>query len=101
MPEEDYRLAFFQDNSFARRKCPSCGRFFWTTSEEDVCGEAPCVEYSFIGKSPMKKSLTTSEMREEMLSFLEEEKHKRVGRYPIVARWRDDVFYTQASIYPF
>lgn len=49
----------------------------------------------------MKKSLTTSEMREEFLSFLEKEKHKRVGRYPIVARWRDDVFYTQASIYPF
>jgi alanyl-tRNA synthetase len=40
-------------------------------------------------------------MREEFLSFLEKEGHKRVGRYPIVARWRDDVFYTQASIYPF
>ncbi|MFQ5911543.1 MAG: hypothetical protein ACE5IJ_12620, partial [Thermoplasmata archaeon] len=84
MPEEDYRLAFFQENGFARRKCPSCGRFFWTTGEADVCGEAPCTEYSFIGKSPVKKSLTLSEMREEFLSFLEKEGHKRVGRYPIV-----------------
>src|SRR5256712_13734039 len=25
----------------------------------------------------------------------------RVRRYPIVARWREDVFFTQASIYPF
>jgi alanyl-tRNA synthetase len=101
MPEEDYRLAFFQENDFARRKCKSCGRSFWTVGEEKVCGEAPCTEYSFIGKSPMKKSLTLSEMREEFLSFLEKEGHKRIGRYPIVARWRDDVFYTQASIYPF
>ncbi|MFQ6128372.1 MAG: alanine--tRNA ligase [Thermoplasmata archaeon] len=101
MPEEDYRLAFFQENGFARRKCPSCGRFFWTMGEAEVCGEAPCTDYSFIGKSPMRKSLTLSEMREEFLSFLEKEGHKRVGRYPIVARWRDDVFYTQASIYPF
>jgi len=101
MPEEDYRLAFFQENGFARRKCPSCGRFFWTKGDEEVCGEAPCMDYSFIGKSPMKKSLTLSEMREEFLSFLEKEGHKRIGRYPIVARWRDDVFYTQASIYPF
>ncbi|MFQ6106562.1 MAG: alanine--tRNA ligase [Thermoplasmata archaeon] len=101
MPEEDYRLAFFQENGFVRRKCPSCGRFFWTKGDMEVCGEAPCTEYSFIGRSPMKKSLTLSEMREEFLSFLEKEGHKRVGRYPIVARWRDDVFYTQASIYPF
>ncbi len=101
MPEEDYRLAFFQENGFARRECPSCGRFFWTAGEAEVCGEAPCTEYSFIGKSPMKRSLTVSEMREEFLSFLENEGHKRIGRYPIVARWRDDVFYTQASIYPF
>ena len=27
--------------------------------------------------------------------------HGRVSRYPIVARWRDDVFFTQASIYDF
>ncbi|MFN3528270.1 MAG: alanine--tRNA ligase-related protein, partial [Candidatus Altarchaeaceae archaeon] len=27
--------------------------------------------------------------------------HKIINRYPIVARWRDDVFFTQASIYNF
>ncbi|MEK6838747.1 MAG: alanine--tRNA ligase-related protein, partial [Candidatus Thermoplasmatota archaeon] len=27
--------------------------------------------------------------------------HTRVRRYPIVARWREDVFFTQASVYPF
>ena len=40
-------------------------------------------------------------MRESFLSFLEKRGHKRINRYPVVARWRDDVFFTQASIYPF
>jgi alanyl-tRNA synthetase len=40
-------------------------------------------------------------MRESFLSFLEKEGHTRVARYPITARWRDDVFFTQASIYGF
>src|SRR5437667_1956550 len=40
-------------------------------------------------------------MREDFLSFLEQNGHARVKRYPIVARWRDDVFFVQASVYPF
>lgn len=49
----------------------------------------------------MKKSLKPRAMREDFLSFLELNGHTRVRRYPVVARWREDVFYTQASIYPF
>src|SRR2546426_749551 len=67
----------------------------------DTCGEAPCQEYDFIGASPFKKKLTYRAMREDFLSFLEQNGHTRVKRYPIVARWRDDVFFVQASVYPF
>src|SRR6266566_1569614 len=48
-----------------------------------------------------KKKLTYRAMREDFLSFLEQNGHTRVKRYPIVARWRDDVFFVQASVYPF
>lgn len=37
-------------------------------------------------------------MREAFLSFLERNGHTRVKRYPVVARWRDDIFLTIASI---
>src|SRR5439155_8852541 len=57
--------------------------------------------YDFIGNSPFKKKLTYRAMREEFLSFLEQNGHTRVKRYPIVARWRDDDFFVQASVYPF
>jgi alanyl-tRNA synthetase len=101
MDAKEFQLAFFIDNHFARKQCSKCGRHFWSLGDWDTCGEPPCEEYTFIGRSPMNRSLSLHEMREEYLSFFESEGHKRVKRYPIVARWRDDVFFTQASIYDF
>jgi alanyl-tRNA synthetase len=98
---KEFELRFFLDNGFQRRQCPKCGRHYWTLGAWETCGEPPCEEYTFIGNSPCSKALSLHEMREEYLSFFESEGHKRVNRYPIVARWRDDVFFTQASIYDF
>src|SRR2546430_1859650 len=77
------------------------GKAFWSLGHHETCGEAPCQEYDFIGSPPFKKKLTYRAMREDFLSFLEQNGHARVKRYPIVARWRDDVFFVQASVYPF
>jgi alanyl-tRNA synthetase len=40
-------------------------------------------------------------MREAYLSFFEKNGHTRVERYPVVARWRDDIYLTIASIADF
>jgi len=101
MDPKDYELEFFKNNGFQRRQCSKCGKFFWTLGDSDICGEAPCVEYTFIGAPLFKEKQTVHEMRESFLSFLERKDHKRIARYPITARWRDDVFFTQASIYDF
>ncbi len=97
----EYELRFFVENEFTRRQCPTCGRFYWSQGSHDSCGETPCQEYLFIGASPMAKRLRLSQMREAYRGFFERRGHTRVKRYPVVARWRDDVFYTQASVYPF
>jgi alanyl-tRNA synthetase len=97
----EFNLKFFADNNFVRKQCPKCSRHFWSQGDWDTCGEPPCEEYTFIDNSPMSRKLSLHEMREEYLSFFESRGHKRVSRYPIVARWRDDVFFTQASIYDF
>jgi len=94
MDQKDYELDFFKNNGFKRRQCKSCGKFFWSLGSSDVCGEAPCVEYTFIGKPLFKERMSVHEMRESFLSFLESKGHKRIARYPITARWRDDVFFT-------
>jgi alanyl-tRNA synthetase len=100
MPSE-YELRFFLENGFTRQQCPTCGRHYWSQGTHANCGETPCQEYLFIGDSPMRRRLKLSEMRETYQRFFEERGHTRVKRYPVVARWRDDVFYTQASVYPF
>lgn len=97
----EFQLDFFKDNGFIRQTCSKCGRAFWSQGIWPTCGESPCEEYSFINNSPIAKPYSNHEMREEYLSFFEEHGHGRVRRYPIVARWRDDVFFTQASIYDF
>ncbi len=101
MTQSEFDLKFFSSNGFSRKICVKCGRAFWSLGDWETCGEPPCEEYSFIGHSPMTKELDLHQMREAYLSFFEEHGHGRVGRYPIVARWRDDVFFTQASIYDF
>ena len=100
--EKEFAVPFFKENGFIRKKCVSCGSHFWTqNSSENYCGDSPCVRYSFIGKSPASRSYSVHDMRELFLSFFEENGHKRIRPYPVVARWRDDVFLVGASIYDF
>jgi len=101
MPGSEYEVELFRTQGFTRQTCARCGKAFWSLGTHTTCGEAPCQEYDFIDASPFKKKLTYRAMREDFLSFLEQNGHTRVKRYPIVARWRDDVFFTQASVYPF
>ena len=56
--------------------------------------------YNFIG-NPVFKPHTVDEMREAFLSFFERHGHTRLERYPVAARWRDDIYLTIASIADF
>ncbi len=98
MDKSEYRLEYFEENGFVRKECKSCGSGFWTRDKSrDICGDAPCEAYSFIGK-PIFKEKTASEIRESFLAFFESHGHKRLNRYPVVARWRDDLYLNIASI---
>ncbi len=102
MPDEDYQLDYFKENGFVRKQCPKCGNNFWTRDPEtEFCGDPPCVSYSFIGTPVFKKEYDIPSMREAYLSFFEKHGHTRVGRYPVIARWRDDIYLTIASIADF
>ncbi|NLA39443.1 MAG: alanine--tRNA ligase, partial [Methanomicrobiales archaeon] len=101
MLEEEYTLDYFRSQGFERKVCKSCGAAFWTRDpEQEFCGDAPCVTYSFIG-NPVFKPHTIDEMREAFLSFFERHGHTRLERYPVAARWRDDIYLTIASIADF
>ncbi len=95
-------MDFFADGGFERRKCPSCGKFFWTRdAARKTCGDPPCDPYTFIGAPVFKREHSLDEMREHYLSYFEARGHTRISRYPVIARWRDDIYLTIASIADF
>ncbi len=104
-PAEEYTLPFFKEIGYVRKLCPRCGEYFWTqNADQETCGEASssgCADYTFIGDSPTKRSYSLPQMREAFLSFFEKHGHARIKPYPVVARWRDDIYLTHASIIDF
>ncbi|MCP1715248.1 alanyl-tRNA synthetase [Methanocalculus alkaliphilus] len=101
MLEEEYELDYFRSKGFSRKVCRSCGSAFWTLNpDRELCGDAPCEPYKFIGE-PVFSPHSTDEMREAFLSFFERNDHTRIERYPVAARWRDDIYLTIASIADF
>jgi len=101
MFEKEYQLKYFDENGYKRKICRECGSGFWSLTENEICGDTPCTEYAFIGNPPTKKRYDMGSMRSRFLTFFESKKHSIVKRYPVVARWRDDVFLVNASIYDF
>ncbi|WP_297514398.1 alanine--tRNA ligase [Thermococcus sp.] len=98
----DMTTRMFKEEGWIRKKCPKCGKYFWTLDpDRETCGDPPCDEYGFIGKPGIPKKYTLDEMREKFLSFFEKHGHGRVKRYPVLPRWRDDVLLVGASIMDF
>lgn len=101
MLEEEYQLDYFKSQGMVRKVCKACGSAFWTRDpSREVCGDAPCEPYTFIG-NPIFRPHTLDTMREAYLSFFEKQGHTRIERYPVAARWRDDIYLTIASIADF
>jgi alanyl-tRNA synthetase len=104
-PEEEYSVPFFKEAGYVRKLCPKCGEYFWTQNpDQETCGEARlegCALYTFINNPPTRKSYSLREMRQAFLSFFKKRGHTAVKPYPVVARWRDDIYLTNASIIDF
>jgi len=103
--EKEYHLPFFDEFGYVRKMCPNCKEFFWTQNpDQDLCGESTtegCAEYTFINDPPTWERYSLRELREKFLLFFERNEHERIKPYPIVARWRDDLYFTNASIIDF
>ena len=103
--EADYALPFFKQEGFIRKLCPKCGEYYWTQDvQQETCGESSsdeCGCYTFLDNPATTKKFSLSEMREAFLSFFEKNGHTRIKPYPVVARWRKDIYLTHASIIDF
>ena len=100
-------LQVFHDNGYTRRQCRVTELWFWSSDpSRDTCGDTEVDEYTFIGApiidgfSQLGRDLKDA-MREEFIGFFEQREHTRVEPYPVLARWRDDIHLTIASIADF
>jgi alanyl-tRNA synthetase len=100
--EKYYLVDLFRRRGFVRKQCESCGKHFWTLRPEKTrCDDQPCSPYSFIGDAPAKKALDYVSSWKAIESFFARNGHTIVPRYPIVSRWRPDLYFTVASIIDF
>src|SRR5512136_1763332 len=104
-PESEYHVRLFDEEGYIRRQCPKCGEYYWTQNpDQATCGESTlqgCAKLTFINNSPIRRKHSLDEMREAFLSFFEKRGHGRIKPYPVVSRWRDDLYFTSASIVDF
>ncbi len=100
-------LEVFHENGYERRQCRVSGLWFWSCDpKRETCGDTEEDEYTFIGAPIIDgfeqrgRSLKNA-MREEFIGFFTQREHARVEPYPVLARWRDDIHLTIASIADF
>ena len=103
----DIDIPYFHEQGFVRKVCKVTNLWFWTRDHtRETSGDTTEDEYTFIGApiisgySQRGKALKDA-MRETFLSYFEENDHARIAPYPIIARWRDDIHLTIASIADF
>ncbi|GDY15224.1 alanine--tRNA ligase [Nitrosopumilaceae archaeon] len=101
-PDRYYKVKLFQEQGFVRKSCLKCKRFFWTLdSGRELCPDDADDTYSFIGDPPTTKRFDYTQAWKEVESFFVKNGHTSVSRYPVVCRWRDDLYFTIASIVDF
>ncbi|MFB6199705.1 MAG: alanine--tRNA ligase [Candidatus Nanohaloarchaea archaeon] len=102
-PEKFFATDVLKEKGFTRRKCSNCGMQFWTADKDrNVCGEPECSGgYTFINNPPTEETFSYVETWEKYRDFMTSRGYTKIDRYPVVARWRDDVEFTGASIYCF
>ncbi|MDG6956812.1 MAG: alanine--tRNA ligase [Nitrososphaerota archaeon] len=97
-----YVVDLFKREGYVRKKCESCGKHFWTLRPERTrCDDQPCSPYTFIGDPPASRRLSYVETWKAVESFFKKNGHAIVKRYPVVSRWRPDLYFTVASIIDF
>ena len=100
-------IPFWSESGHVCKKCSVTGARFWTRDENrSTCGDSTDDPYTFIGNPiisgfTMRGKELKDAMREKFLDFFEQRGHSRIPPFPVIARWRDDIHLTIASIADF
>ena len=108
--EQYYPIKTMQKYGFERHECPICHEHYWKTKTSPIqtCGDSNCEgSYKFIGTGcgigAKGKKITIDQAWATYEKALcnTEIPATAIKRYPVVARWRNDVDFVAAGIYCF
>ena len=100
-------IPFWEESGHSCRVCTVTGLRFWSRDpSRTTSGDTLEDSYTFIGNPiiegfPMRGKSLKDAMRETFLDYFEQRGHARINPYPVLARWRDDIHLTIASIADF
>jgi alanyl-tRNA synthetase len=94
-----YSTKIFDEQGFERRKCNKCGKNFWSIERRDSCDDPEHTPYSFFKEKP--RPIGYVEFWKKFAKFFSDNGHAVIDRYPVVSRWRQDLYFTIASIQDF
>ena len=103
----DIDIPYFHEQGFVRKVCRVTNLWFWTRDEtRETSGDTTEDEYTFIGNPSIqgfdqRGPALKDSIRSAFRSFFEARGHTHVDRYPVLARWREDIHLTIASIADF
>ncbi|MFH0835501.1 MAG: alanine--tRNA ligase, partial [Candidatus Micrarchaeota archaeon] len=97
--KQHYEVPLFKKEGFSRFVCKKCGKGYWTVEEGQDCGDSSHREYSFFREKP--RVMGYAEFWKKFADFWKKNGHEIVPRYPVLSRWRDDLYFTIASIVDF
>ena len=99
-PSKYYTTKIFEKEGFERRKCSICGKYFWTAdSSRKLCGDPEHEPYTFMKEKP--RTISYSEFWNKFSKIFRDDGHEIIGKYPVVSRWCQDLYFTIASIQDF
>lgn len=99
--QKHYKVGALIERGYQRQQCGKCKRFFWAVEAREICSDPSCIGYQFIGKKMAKKPLGYVETWKKLEEYFVKHGHTSLESYPTVARWRDDLYFTIASINDF
>lgn len=100
-PDKYYATSVLKKEGFTRKKC-KCGVYYWTVVDSETCGNPECSGgFRFFGEKVAKNKLDYVGVWKEFSRLFKKWGYTPIKRYPVVARWRADTDFVQASIYDF
>jgi len=97
--KEYYSVELFEKQGFGRHTCRVCGKNFWSIPDRETCEDSSHTEYTFFKERP--RSIGYVEFWKKFADFFKKNGHTEVKSYPVVSRWRQDLYFTIASIQDF